>query len=127
LNIDHSSLEALDSISTILHNEQEPKTGVDKLQNINVNSVVNNNILKPPIESVKGTENQQINADEKNNIVEDRQQLQDSYINLLPEEIVKRKKMAFQDGMGIKEEFEKILDKSPKMYYNETYNKIFGV
>ena len=53
--------------------------------------------------------------------------LQDSYINLLPEEIVKRKKMAFQDGMGIKEEFEKILDKSPKMYYNETYNKIFGV
>ena len=80
LNIDHSSLEALDSISTILHNEQEPKTGVDKLQNINVNSVVNNNILKPPIESVKGTENQQINADEKNNIVEDRQQLQDSYI-----------------------------------------------
>jgi hypothetical protein len=29
--------------------------------------------------------------------------------------------------MGIKEEFEKILDKNPKTYYNKTYNKIFGV
>ena len=53
--------------------------------------------------------------------------LQDSYVNLLPEQIIKRPKMAFQDGMGIKEEFKKVLDKSPKVYYNETYNKIFGV
>jgi len=53
--------------------------------------------------------------------------LQDSYVNLLPEEIIKRPKMAFQDGMGIKNEFAKILDKNPKTYYNETYNKIFGV
>ena len=52
--------------------------------------------------------------------------LQDSYINLLPEEIVKRKKMAFQDGMGIKEEFVNILDKNPKVMYNKTYNEIFG-
>ena len=53
--------------------------------------------------------------------------LQDSYINLLPEQITKRPKMAFQDGMGIKEGFVNILDKKPKVYYNEMYNKIFGV
>jgi len=52
--------------------------------------------------------------------------LQDSYINLLPEEIIKRPKLAFQDGMGIKEEFVNILDKNPKVMYNKTYNEIFG-
>ena len=37
--------------------------------------------------------------------------LQDAYIGLLPEQIITRPKLAFQDGMKIKNEFENILDK----------------
>ena len=53
--------------------------------------------------------------------------LQDSYINLLPDEIIKRPKMAFQDGMDIKKEFELVLDNNPKKCYSEIYKNIFGV
>ena len=53
--------------------------------------------------------------------------LQDSYVNLLPDEIIKRPKMAFQDGMDIKKEFELVLDNNPKKCYSEIYKNIFGV
>ena len=53
--------------------------------------------------------------------------LQDGYVGLLPDDIIKRPKMAFQDGMKIKDEFESILDIPPKKWYKRTYNKIFGV
>lgn len=53
--------------------------------------------------------------------------LQDAYIGLLPEQIITRPKLAFQDGMKIKKEFENVLDKSPKIMYRETYNKIYGI
>ena len=52
--------------------------------------------------------------------------LQDGYINLLPEQITKRPKLAFQDGMKIKNEFANILDKPPKIMYRETYDEIYG-
>ena len=52
--------------------------------------------------------------------------LQDAYIGLLPEQIITRPKLAFQDGMKIKNEFENVLDKSPKVAYTESYKNIFG-
>ncbi len=53
--------------------------------------------------------------------------LQDSYVNLLPDQIIKRPKMAFQDGMKIKDQFKLVLDKEPKKCYSEIYNSTFGV
>ena len=52
--------------------------------------------------------------------------LQDAYVGLLPEQIVSRPKLAFQDGMKIKNEFTNVLDKSPKIVYRETYKNMFG-
>jgi len=51
--------------------------------------------------------------------------LQEAFRGQLPDEIVDRKKVAFQDGMGIKSLFEDIVD-SPKIYYTEHYKKQFS-
>ena len=53
--------------------------------------------------------------------------MQDGYVGLLPDDIIKRPKMAFQDGMDIKKEFELVLDNNPKKCYSEIYKNIFGV
>lgn len=52
--------------------------------------------------------------------------LQDAYVNLLPEQIISRPKLAFQDGMKIKNEFVNVLDKSPRIVYHDVYKSIFG-
>ena len=51
--------------------------------------------------------------------------LQEAFRGQLPDEIIDRKKVAFQDGMGIKSLFEDIVD-SPKIYYTEHYKKQFS-
>ena len=43
--------------------------------------------------------------------------LQDGYINLLPEQITKRPKLAFQDGMKIKNEFANIRERLVELSY----------
>jgi len=50
--------------------------------------------------------------------------LQESFRGQLPDNIVDRKKVAFQDGMGIKSLYEDIVE-SPKTYYTNHYKKLF--
>ncbi len=51
--------------------------------------------------------------------------LQEAFRGQLPDDIVDRKKVAFQDGMGIKSLYEDIID-SPKTYYTTHYKKQFS-
>jgi len=51
--------------------------------------------------------------------------MQEAYRKLLPKEIVERNKLAFQDGMGIKQQYENILDKNPKVWYSNSFKKQF--
>ena len=53
--------------------------------------------------------------------------MQNGYRGVLPEEITTRQKGAFQDGMGIKNEFEKVLDKPPVVWYSNSYSQQFGL
>ncbi len=53
--------------------------------------------------------------------------LQSGYKSVLPDEITTRQKVAFQDGMGIKNEFERVLDKPPIIWYKERYDKTFNI
>ena len=50
--------------------------------------------------------------------------LQEAFRGLLPDEIIDRKKLAFQDGMGIKELFQNIID-NPKTHYTTQFRKTF--
>ena len=51
--------------------------------------------------------------------------LQEAFRGQLPDDIVDRKKVAFQDGMGIKSLYEDIVE-SPKKYYTTQYKKQFS-
>jgi len=51
--------------------------------------------------------------------------LQEAFRGQLPDDIVDRKKVAFQDGMGIKSMYEMIVE-SPKTYYNTLYKSKFA-
>lgn len=50
--------------------------------------------------------------------------LQESFRGQLPKNIIDRKKVAFQDGMGIKSLYEDVVE-TPKTYYNNFYKKQF--
>lgn len=50
--------------------------------------------------------------------------LQESFRGQLPDSIIDRRKVAFQDGIGIKSLYEDIVE-SPKMYYNGYYKNKF--
>jgi len=51
--------------------------------------------------------------------------LQEAFRGQLPDDIVDRKKLAFQDGMNIKSQYEDVV-KSPKEYYNTVYKNNFS-
>ena len=51
--------------------------------------------------------------------------IQDAFRGKLPESITHRPKVAFQDGMGLKEAITKILP-SPKRFYNAEYNRFYN-
>lgn len=51
--------------------------------------------------------------------------LQDAFSGVLPGSIVKRPKVAFQDGMGIKEAIAKVLP-SPEKYYRAEYRRLYA-
>lgn len=51
--------------------------------------------------------------------------LQEAFRGQLPDDIVDRKKVAFQDGMGIKDLYQDIVE-SPKTYYTNHYKKLFS-
>ena len=54
---------------------------------------------------------------------EEKRILKSSVQNLLPQEIIKRQKIGFQDGLGIKEQFAKICKPSfYRQYYKELFN-----
>lgn len=50
--------------------------------------------------------------------------MQDAFIGKLPASVVERQKVAFQDGLGLKEAIERVLP-SPQMYYRSEYAKQF--
>jgi len=51
--------------------------------------------------------------------------LQEAFRNQLPDDIINRKKLAFQDGMNIKSQYEDVVG-SPKEYYNLVYKNTFS-
>ncbi len=51
--------------------------------------------------------------------------LQEAFRGLLPDDIIDRKKVAFQDGMGIKSLYEDVVE-TPKTYYTTQYKKTFA-
>ncbi len=51
--------------------------------------------------------------------------LQEAFRESLPDEIIDRKKVAFQDGMGIKSLYEDVVE-SPKSYYTKQYKNTFA-
>lgn len=51
--------------------------------------------------------------------------LQEAFRDQLPDEIIDRKKVAFQDGMGIKSLYEDVVE-TPKTYYNTHYKNTFS-
>ncbi len=51
--------------------------------------------------------------------------IQDAFIGKLPETVTRRPKVAFQDGMGIKEAITKILP-SPERFYNAEYKRYYN-
>ncbi len=51
--------------------------------------------------------------------------LQEAFRDQLPDSIIDRKKIAFQDGMNIKSQYEMVVD-SPKEYYNTNYKQKFS-
>jgi len=51
--------------------------------------------------------------------------IQDAFLGKLPEEVTRRPKVAFQDGMGIKEAITKILP-SPGRFYNAEYSQYYN-
>ena len=50
--------------------------------------------------------------------------LQEAFRDQLPDDIIDRKKIAFQDGMGIKSLYEDVVE-SPKTYYTTQYKNTF--
>tara|TARA_R100001443_G_scaffold116354_1_gene136526 strand:- start:53 stop:1447 length:1395 start_codon:yes stop_codon:yes gene_type:complete len=51
--------------------------------------------------------------------------LQEAFRGSLPDDIIDRKKLAFQDGMGIKSLYENVVE-TPKSYYTTQYKKTFA-
>jgi asparagine synthase (glutamine-hydrolysing) len=51
--------------------------------------------------------------------------LQEAFRGLLPDDIIDRKKVAFQDGMGIKSLYEDVVE-TPKTYYTTQYKNTFA-
>lgn len=51
--------------------------------------------------------------------------LQEAFSHIFPESIIKRPKVAFQDGMGIKEAIERSIT-NPKRFYNAEYTRLYG-
>jgi asparagine synthase (glutamine-hydrolysing) len=51
--------------------------------------------------------------------------LQDAFASLLPDSVVRRSKIAFQDGLGIKQAILSFIPK-PERYYHAEYNRCFA-
>ena len=49
----------------------------------------------------------------------------DGFFDDLPDDIIDRKKVAFQDGMGIKSLYEDVVE-TPKTYYTTQYKNTFA-
>jgi asparagine synthase (glutamine-hydrolysing) len=50
--------------------------------------------------------------------------MQDAFRGLLPEAIIRRSKVAFQDGLGIKDAVRRVLP-SPERFYHAEYNRLY--
>lgn len=50
--------------------------------------------------------------------------MQDAFDSLLPASVVRRPKLAFQDGLGLKDEVERVVP-DPRRYYGAEYRRQF--